>query len=130
MISDLVAKENYANGNFVGENSEPLLCKLQEGPFLQCGSTMLMFHGDPLLRRFTEIIDRVIEAGLYNFWISMTMHRIKIKSRKMSLVHPLDGYYSFNLYHMQPAFFILLMGSGLCSFCFMVEFWCNRVLRK
>jgi len=130
MMSDTAAEEYYAYGDFVGENSEPLLCKLQEGSFHLTGVTMLVFHADPLLRRVTEIIDRVIEAGLYNFWISLRMHRIKIKSRKISLVHPLDGYYSFNLYHMQPAFYLLLMGWCLSVFCFMVEVLCNRVLSK
>jgi len=50
MITDLIAEEYYAYGEFVGENSEPLLCKLQEGSFHQTGLTMIMFHGDPLLR--------------------------------------------------------------------------------
>ena len=130
LLSDIVAEEYYAYGDFVGENSEPLLCKLKEGPFRQTGLTMLMFHGDPLLRRVTEIIDRVVEAGLYNFWISLEMHSIKIKPHKIPLFHQLDGYYSFNLYHMHPAFYLILLGWCLSVFCFMVEFLCNRVLNK
>jgi hypothetical protein len=130
MMYDLFAEISYAVGAFVGENSEPLLCKLQEGSFYQTGLTMIMSHADPLLRRVNEIIDRVVEAGIYNFWISLIMNKIKILSRKISLVHPLDGYYSFNLYHMQPAFYILSMGWCLSVLCFMTEFLCNRVLRK
>jgi hypothetical protein len=89
---------------------------------------MIMFHGDPLLRRVTEIIDRVVEAGLYNYWISISMNQYKINSQKIAIVHPLDGYYSFNLYHMQPAFYLLLMGWCLSVLCFIVELLCNRVL--
>ena len=33
------------------------------------GLSMVMLNGDPLLRRVSEIIDRVVEAGFYNFWI-------------------------------------------------------------
>jgi len=89
-----------------------------------------MFHGDPLLRRVNEIIDGMVESGLYNYWISLTMKAIKLKSRKIAIVHPLDGYYSFNLYHVQPAFFILLMGWCLSALGFIVEMLYNRVLSR
>jgi hypothetical protein len=127
---DTFAEVNYALGNFTGENSEPLLCKLEDGELFALGQSMLMFHGDPLMKRVTEIIDRVLAAGLYNYWISLHMHRIKLLSRKIAIVHPLDGYYSFNLYHMQPAFYLLLMGWCLSALCFMVELLFNSFLRK
>ena len=91
---------------------------------------MIMFHGDPLLRRVNEIIDRVVQAGLYNYWMSATMNVRKLYSRKIALIHPLDGYYSFNLYHMQPAFYLAFMGWCLSVLCFMVELLYCRLLRK
>jgi len=111
----------YATGEFVGKNSEPLLCKLEDGIFLSFGQTMQLFHGDPLMKRVNEIIDRVVEAGLYKFWYSLQKHRHKVYSHKIAIVHPLDGYYSFNLYHMQPAFYLLFMGWCLSVSCFMIE---------
>ena len=115
------AEENYASGCFVGENSEPFLCRLEDGVFFSFGPSMEMFHGDPLMSRFNEIINRVVEAGLHTFWLSMQMNCYKLYSRKIAIVHPLDGYYSFNVYHMQPAFYLLLMGWCLSAFSFMVE---------
>jgi len=56
ILNDLYFEKGYATGYFVGENSEPLVCKLEDGVFLQTGYTMLMFHGDPLMRRVNEII--------------------------------------------------------------------------
>ena len=91
---------------------------------------MLMCHGDPLLRRVNEVIDGMVEAGLYNYWISLNMNMKKVLSRKIAKVHPLDGYYSFSLYHMQPAFYLLLMGWCLSAICFLVELLYNRVLSK
>jgi hypothetical protein len=91
---------------------------------------MAMSHGEPLMRRFNEIIVRVVQAGIYNFWISLHMHQKKLDSKMISLVHPLGGYYSFNLYHMQPAFYLLLMGWCLSALCFMVELLYSRVLSK
>jgi hypothetical protein len=130
LVSDIFAEEMYATGFFVGENSEPLVCKLEDGVFLQTGLTMAMLHGDPLLRRVSEIIDRVVEAGIYNYWVSLIFLEKNILAKKKAIVHPLDGYYSFNLYHMQPAFYLLLMGWCLSALCFIVEILFNRVLSK
>jgi hypothetical protein len=130
LYSDLEMKIYFAGGSMFGENSEPLLCGLEDGVVYNDGLRMLMFHGDPLLRRVTEIIDRVFEAGIYNFWISQYMHEVKVETGEISLVHPLDQYYSFNLYHMQPAFYLLLIGWCLSALCFMVELLYNYVLNK
>ena len=130
LYSDLAAEIDYAAGKFVGENSEPLLCRLEDGVVFSSGLTMLMFHGDPLLKRVNEVIGRVVEAGLYNYWFSLRIHLRKLSSQKIAIVHPLDGYYSFNLYHMQPAFYLLLMGWCLSALCFMVEVLFNRVLKS
>jgi hypothetical protein len=130
LLSDSVAELWYAQGVFLGENFEPLLCRLEEGVVFTAGQTMLMLHGDPLLKRFNEIIDRVVEAGLYDKWFSMSMGLMKISSKKIAIVLPLDEYYSFNLYHMQPAFYLLLMGWCLSALCFMFGFLFNRVLSK
>jgi hypothetical protein len=89
-----------------------------------------MFHGDPLLSRVSEIIDRVVAAGLYTHWNSLVLNKAKLKTRKIALVHPLDGYYSFKMYHMEPAFYLLLMGWCPSALCFMVELLYNRFLSK
>jgi len=129
-MPDLFVEKYYANSDLFGENSEPFLCKLEEGVFLQTGCSMLMLHGGPLMRRVNEIIDRVVEAGIYKFWISLHMNQHKLYSRKIAMVHPLDGYYSLNLHHLQPAFFLLLMGWCLIVLSFMFELLYNRVLGK
>jgi hypothetical protein len=123
-------EDNYASGLYVGENSESLLCRLEDGFVFTTGLTMIMFHGDPLMRRVNEFIDRVVEAALYKYWISMNMSKFNLISRNIAIVHPLDGYYSFDLYHLQPAFYLLLMGWCLSAFCFMVELLHNFLLGK
>jgi hypothetical protein len=87
-----------------------------------------MFHGDPLLSRVTEIIDRLVESGLYSQLDVPRIENLKLISRKIGIALPLDGYYSFNLYHMQPAFYLLLMGWCLSVLCFMIEVLYKRVL--
>jgi hypothetical protein len=130
LLGDINAEYSYTNGKYLGQNFEPLLCGLEDGVAFTTDLSMLMFHGDPLLRRVNEIIDRVIEAGIYNYWFSLQMNMEKIGSRKITITHPLDGYYNFNLYHMQPAFYLLLMGWCVSALCIMVELLYNRVLRK
>ena len=127
---DKVAENNYAAGTFVGENSEPLLCRLEDGIIFKTGQSMIIFRRDPLLRQASEIIGSVLEAGLYNYWISGLMHSFKLGSHKIAIVHQFDEYYSFNLYHMQPAFSLLLLGWFLSAICFMFEVLYNRVLGK
>jgi hypothetical protein len=130
LLVDTDAEINYANGIFISENSEPLICKLEDGVVFNTGLTMIMLYGDPLMKRVSEIIDALIEAGIYNFWVSYSLNMNKIVSRKQSIVHPLDRYFSFNLYNMQPAFYLLLFGSFLSAICFIVELLYNHVLRK
>jgi hypothetical protein len=127
LVTDITAEFNYAIGVYVGENSKPLLCKLDDGVVLPNSLTMMMFHGDPLMRRVNDIIDSVVEAGLYNHWISLKFNKYKILYSKIALVHPLDGYYSFNIYHLQTVFYLLLMGWCLSALCFIFELLYNRI---
>jgi len=130
ILPDITAELKYTIGATVVENSKPLLCKLDDGVVFHSSLTMMMFHGDPLMRRVNDIIDRVVEAGLYSYWISLQFNSLKILFPKIDLVHPLDGYYSFNLYHLQTVFYLLLMGWCLSALCFIFEVFYNRVLSK
>jgi hypothetical protein len=130
LMPDMIAEVNFASGNFVGENSEPLLRRLEDGVVFSFGKSMIMVQGDPRMRRVTEIVDRVFEAGIYNYWISLNRNMHKILSRKVAILLPLDEYYSFNLYHMQPAFYLLMMGCCLSALCCMVEMLYNCLLCK
>ena len=120
----------YAQGDLLSANSEPLLCRLEDGVVFTFGQTMLMLHGDPLMKRVNEIIDQVVETGIYEYWSLLNKVRSKLHFRIKVMVHPLDGYYSFNLYHMQPAFYLLLMGWCLSALCLLFELLFNRVLSK
>ena len=130
LVDDFSVEMSYARGQYVGENSEPLLCRLEDGVVYSTGLTMIMVYGDPLMKRVTEIIDRVVEAGIYKYWFFLKIHKHKLQSRKIAIVQKLDGYYSFNLYNIQPAFYLLLMGWCLSVICFMIEVLHNRVLKK
>jgi hypothetical protein len=46
LLDDIVAEINYAAGDFVGENSEPLLRRLEYGVVFYSGLSLIRFHGD------------------------------------------------------------------------------------
>ena len=129
-LTDITAEFKYAIGDFVGENSKPLLCKLEDGVVFPDSLTMKMFHGDPLMRQVNDIIHRVVEAGLYKYWFSFEFNWRKIVIGKIGISHPLDGYYSFKLYHLQTVFYLLLMGWCLSALCFIFEVFYIRLLSK
>jgi hypothetical protein len=49
------------------KNVKRPLCRIEDGVFSNNQLAMLMFNGEPLLKRVNEIIDRVLEAGLYKY---------------------------------------------------------------
>jgi hypothetical protein len=51
-----------------------------------------------------------------------TINNFNFRPRKMALLHPLDGYYSFDLYEMQTAFYLVLL--------FFFELFYNCVLSR
>jgi hypothetical protein len=116
------------NDDFVDENGKPLLCRIDDGVFSITRSVMIMFYGEPLLKRVNNIFGRVVEAGLYNYWFSEYVNQYKVTVQYIAVVNPLDQYYSFKLYHMQPAFYLLLIGLCLGAFCFVIEVFCYRLL--
>jgi hypothetical protein len=113
LLANIQAEFLYATGQFVGENSKPLICRLEDGVMFPFSRTMLLFHGDPLMKRVNEIIDRVVEAVLHNHWISLMWNKYTVSSRMITIVQQLDGYYSFNVYHLQFVIYLLLMGCCL-----------------
>jgi len=125
---DEVVDDNEARGVLVGENYETLECRL--GDVVSVSLSMIMFHEDPLLMRVNKIIDRLATKVVCNYWISLSANLRKLCCQMIAIVHPLDGYYSFNLYHMQHSFYVFLLVWCLCTLCFLFELMYNRGLGK
>jgi len=58
LYNDLWAEFQYAVGYALGEYSEPLLCRLEDGLVYNNGLRIVTLNVDPLLWRVTEIIDK------------------------------------------------------------------------
>jgi hypothetical protein len=130
LLSDYNFQIQSDNGGYLGGNGKPLLCGIGDGVFINPQAVMIMFYGEPLLKRINEIFVRVLEAGLYKFWLSELVNQYKMAFQNMAIVNPLDEYYSLNLYHMQPAFYLILIGLFVSFVCFVIELVCYLVLIK
>ena len=89
------------------------MCRLEDGLVYNNGLRIVTLHGTPLLRRVTEIIDRVVEARLYIFWIPLDQHLDKVVSQLMDIVNQIDEYYK--LQPVTHATSILSPFNGLVS---------------
>jgi hypothetical protein len=111
-------KENYSAGVYVGKNTAPLSCRLEDGVVLNTGQTMLIFHGDALMRRVNEIINHVVEICIHNYWVSLRNNKFKLYSRKIPLLNRLMDitaltFITFNL--LLPCFDWLVSKCSLFS---------------
>ena len=52
--------------DLLGENSEPLLCRLEDGVVHNNGLRMIMLPGNPLMRRVNEIMEMDISARTFD----------------------------------------------------------------
>jgi hypothetical protein len=127
ILDELSMEERYSGSSLMDENSKPLLCPLEDGVVMYGDSVMLMRVGDPLLERINEIIDRVVEAGIFMQWKKSHLERMKLRARAIGSYSPLNTYYGFAMKHMQPAFYLLLMGYVLSTSAFFIEIAYCRV---
>jgi len=121
IIDEVGFEERLYTSRLMDENSKPLICPLDDGIVMTNNAAMIMRVGDPLLGRIDEIIQRVVEAGLFMQWKKSYFDKKKIRSGTLHSYSLQDDYYSFTLEHMQPAFFMLLMGLCISTVILLVE---------
>ena len=128
ILNELTVEEKFLTSNELDENSKPLICPLDDGILMTVHNAMIMRVGDPLLERIDEIIQRVVEAGMFMQWKKSFFDEIKIRSGTIHRYSLLDDYYSFTLEHMQPAFYMLLIGFCISTVIFLLELAYHRIV--
>ncbi|KDR23129.1 hypothetical protein L798_15211 [Zootermopsis nevadensis] len=122
ILDELSTDEQYASSRLMDENSKPLLCPIDDGVVMHGNHVMMMHVGHPLLDRINDIIQRVVEAGIFMQW-----KNAKLRAGALGIYSPLNNYYSFTMNHMQPAFYLLLMGISTSAFIFILELIASRL---
>jgi hypothetical protein len=113
------------------ENKKPLLCDLEDGSFAYFEIVMAVLKGSPLLEHINDVIDRIVEAGLFMYWRKsyFTLRRIITKTLGSDTLA--DTYHNINIRHVQSAFYLLLLGHALALISLFVEIiWFRHVTTK
>ena len=104
------------------DTDRSLLCKLDDGDFLPITYAMGMSKDNPLLPFVDTIILRIVESGIFLKRKQESFELEKIKAKNFMLPSLISDYCDLNMKHMQPAFYLLFLGSGLASTIFILEF--------
>jgi hypothetical protein len=127
ILDEVDIEEKYSSSSVMYENSKPLICPLDDGNVVIINNAMMMRVGDPLLERINEVIQRVVEAGLFMQWKNSHFDELKMRSGTLRSYSLLDDYYNFTLEHMHPAFYLLLMGFCISTLILLLELAHNRI---
>lgn len=116
---------DYYKHKFVDENGDSLLCRLP-GKISGYLIAMFMQKGNPLFRPVNDVILRIMEAGLVNFWWSLIVERQKFTRNPETEDTPIT-FFVFSMSHLYVAFTFLVVGCGLSFLVFILELLCNFV---
>jgi hypothetical protein len=85
---------------------------------------MFMQKGNPLFRPVNDVILRIMEAGLVDYWWSLIVERLKL-SRNLETEDTPFTYFVFSMSHLYVAFTFLALGYGLSFLVFILELLWN-----
>jgi hypothetical protein len=108
---------------FLDENGDSLLCRLP-GKISGYLIAMFMQKGNPLFGPVNNMILRIMEAGLVDFWWSQSVERKKLSRNRETEVASIT-YFVFSMSHLYVAFTFLLLGYGFSFLVFVLELLCN-----
>jgi hypothetical protein len=91
---------------------------------------MMMQKGSPLLLPVNEIITRIVEAGLSDYWLQAIIEETRLKAGILQLESLKDSYIELNVSHLQGAFIFLFIGIGLSFMAFLSELSFGKLLLK
>jgi hypothetical protein len=104
---------------FVDDDGDSLLCGLPD-KISGYKITMFMQKGNPLFRPVNDVVLRLVEAGLMDFWWSMVVYLQKFSTEKEGAVAPIT-LFVFSLFHLYVAFTFLALGCCISGFVFILE---------
>ncbi|PSN56161.1 Ionotropic receptor 234 [Blattella germanica] len=87
------------------------------------GESSFVFYtqkGFPLFPRMNEIVERIFEAGLYDFWIDSLITEKRIEAGLVKL-EVMDEFVELSLEHLQGACIFYLIGITISSVVFLCE---------
>jgi hypothetical protein len=114
--------------HFVDSTGHPLFCHMDE-IFSQQYVTLSVQRGSPMLKRYNDVIQRVVEGGLLDLSWKVIMFKGTLLAAK-NLTTPVGDFTRLSMEHLQSAFYILILGCIISLVSFSVEvFFRKRSLK-
>jgi hypothetical protein len=129
IISDIFKDAFYVLGMWTDENNRPLACELEYGTVLTLGLSFFVSQESQLLGFINDIIDRIVQGGIFMHIEKRGLDKYKLESKFDSLTFD-DTYYAISISHLQTVFYLLILGDVLALACFATEIMWHRYRSK
>jgi hypothetical protein len=129
--SEFAAEYSNSIGSSTDENNRPLLCDLEDGVIVYLEAVLAVLKGNPLLEHINNVIDRIVEGGLFVQWKKLFFNSARVAGKTTSSHTLADSYLPISIIHMQSAFYLVLMGYAVSLLSFVIErAWYSHTLNR
>jgi hypothetical protein len=122
---------------FLGYHREELIKKENRHevhPFrqdsFQLHAVLMLQKGSPFLLQVNEIIARIVEAGLVDYWKEAIIEERRLKAGILALESLKDSFVKLNVLHLQGAFIFLFIGFAFSFIGFLAEIFFGKMSRN
>lgn len=119
--SEFLTEYSHSIGFSTDENNKALVCDLEDGDVVYFEAVLAVLKGNPLLQHINDVIDRIVEGGLFMQWKKLYFNSARVATKIMSSSTLGITYLSISMIHMQSAFYLLLLGHAVAFLSFMME---------
>ena len=96
----------------------------------QLHAVLRLQKGSPFLFLFNDVITRIVEAGLVDYWKEAIIEERRMKAGVLALESLKDSYVELNILHLQGAFIFLFIGFAFSFIGFLAELFFGKMLRS
>jgi hypothetical protein len=123
-----VSTDYMAAVRYVDSNGDPMFCQLDE-TFSRQYITTTVQKGSPMLARYNDVIQRVIEGGILDQWWRQLKFQATLSAARNFTV-PVGDYVPLSIEHLQSPFYVLILGCAIPSIFFLIEMFSHKRSRK
>jgi hypothetical protein len=95
----------------------------------QLHAVLILQKESPFLFLFNDVIKRIVEAGLVDYWKEAIIEERRLKTGVLAL-ESLKDYVELNVLHLQGAFIFLFIGFAFSFIIFLAELFFGKLLRN
>lgn len=128
ILHSKICTDYIAAVRYVDSNGDPLFCQLDE-VFSRQYITTSVQKGSPMLARYNDVIQRVVEGGILDQWWRELRFQATLSAARNFTV-PVGDYVPLSMEHLQSAFYILILGYIIPTVTFLVEILSHKISRQ